>query len=207
MFGAEACTRLPWNISTEPGLPVGATMPPSLTSRVPSPGRASTADRTSSPGRVRPGSTPCLWLLRHQHQRPVDRHDLVHEHGDVHRPRLRHAVVARPGAVILVPLPDIALEGGLGVDLVLVHVELFAEHLLDRTDQAGMIAEQAKRLVVGVGGERGARRPGLLAPHLLAVGRVDLLGLVAQDCDFLLREAAGQEQPAFLMRTAGAAVP
>ena len=27
MFGGEACTRLPWNISTEPGLPVGATMP------------------------------------------------------------------------------------------------------------------------------------------------------------------------------------
>ena len=27
MFGAEACTRLPWNMSTEPGLPVGATMP------------------------------------------------------------------------------------------------------------------------------------------------------------------------------------
>ena len=31
MFGAEACTRLPWNINTDPGLPVGATMPPSLT--------------------------------------------------------------------------------------------------------------------------------------------------------------------------------
>ena len=138
--------------------------------------------------------------LRHKHQRPVDRHDLVHEHGDVHRPRLRHAVVARPGAVILVPLPDIALERRLGVDLVLVHVELFAEHLLDRTDQARMIAEQAKRLVVGVGGERGSRRPGLLAPHFLAVGRVDLLGLAAQDCDFLFRKAAGQEQPAFVMK-------
>ena len=61
-----------------------------------------------------------------------------------------------------------------------------------------MIAEQAERLVIGVGGEGGARRAGLLAPHLLAVGRVDLLGLVAQDRDFLLREAAGQEQIAFL---------
>ncbi len=27
MLGGEACTRLPWNISTEPGFPVGATMP------------------------------------------------------------------------------------------------------------------------------------------------------------------------------------
>ena len=34
MFGGDACTRLPWNISTEPGLPVGATMPPSSASRV-----------------------------------------------------------------------------------------------------------------------------------------------------------------------------
>ncbi len=34
MFGAEPCTRLPWNISTPPGLPVGATIPPSATSFV-----------------------------------------------------------------------------------------------------------------------------------------------------------------------------
>src|SRR5262249_62284359 len=27
MLGGEACTRLPWNINTEPGLPVGGTMP------------------------------------------------------------------------------------------------------------------------------------------------------------------------------------
>ena len=60
-----------------------------------------------------------------------------------------------------------------------------------------MVPKQAKRLVVGVGGEGGARRPGLLAPHFLPVGGVDLLGLVAQDRDLLLREAAGQEQIAF----------
>ena len=47
-------------------------------------------------------------------------------------------------------------------------------------------------------GEGGARRAGLLAPHLLAVGGVDRLGLVAQDRDLFLREAAGQEQIAFL---------
>ena len=78
-----------------------------------------------------------------------------------------------------------------------MHVELFAEHLLDRPDQPRMVAEQTERLVVGMGGERGARRTGLLAPYFLAVGRIDLLGLVAQDRDFLLREAAGQEQIAF----------
>ena len=32
--GRDACTRLPWNISTEPGLPVGATIPPSEASWV-----------------------------------------------------------------------------------------------------------------------------------------------------------------------------
>ena len=60
-----------------------------------------------------------------------------------------------------------------------------------------MVPEQAERLVIGVRGKGGARRAGLLAPDLLAVGGVDLLGLVAQDRDFLLREAAGQEQIAF----------
>jgi hypothetical protein len=34
MFGGEACTRLPWNIRTEPGFPVGATIPPSAVSFV-----------------------------------------------------------------------------------------------------------------------------------------------------------------------------
>src|SRR6516162_579643 len=47
-------------------------------------------------------------------------------------------------------------------------------------------------------GKGGARRPGLLAPHFLAVGGVNLLGLVAQDPDLFLRKAAGQEQIAFL---------
>ena len=78
---------------------------------------------------------------RDQHQRAVDRHHLVHEHRDVHRPRLGHAVIARPGAVILMPLPDIAFEGRFGVDLVLVHVELFAKDLLDRLDQPWMRAQ------------------------------------------------------------------
>jgi hypothetical protein len=50
-------------------------------------------------------------------------------------------IVARPGAVILVPLPDIALERGLGVNLVLVHVKLFAEHLLDRSDQPRVVTQ------------------------------------------------------------------
>src|SRR5437870_7762347 len=91
-----------------------------------------------------------LMTTRDEHQRTIDRHHLVEEHRDVHRPRLRHAVLARPGAVILVPLPDVAVEGRLGVDLDLMHVERFAEQLLDRLYEAGMGAEQAKPLIVGM---------------------------------------------------------
>jgi len=138
-----------------------------------------------------------LVASRHQHQRAVDVHDLVHEHRDVHGPRFRHAVIARPGAVILVPLPDVPLEGRLGVDLVLVHVEPFAEHLLDRPDQPRVMAEEPKGLVVGVRGKGGARCAGLLAPHLLTVGGVNRLGLVAQGGHLLLGEAIGEEQIAF----------
>ena len=120
-----------------------------------------------------------LVAARHQHQWPVDRQHLIDEHRDVHRPRLRHAVVARPGAVVLMPLPHLAVERRLRVDLELVHVELLAEHLFHGPDQARMRAQQTKRLVVGVRGECGARRAGLLAPDLLAVGAEDRLRLVA----------------------------
>jgi hypothetical protein len=112
---------------------------------------------------------PVLMALRDQHQRAVDRHHLVHEHGDVHRARLGHAIVARPGAVILVPLPDITLERRLRVDLELVRVDSFAENLLQRLDQPWMRSQEAKRLVVDVGGKSGPWRSGLLPPHLWAI--------------------------------------
>ncbi len=139
---------------------------------------------------------------RHQHQRAVDRHHLVEEDGDVHRARLRHAVVARPGAVVLVPLPDIAGERGFGVDLVLVHVDLLAEQLFDRADHAGMAGEQAVRLVVQMGGEGGARRAGFLAPDFRALLAVDGFGLGFEDGDFGGGEGFRQEQVAFLMELA-----
>ena len=134
--------------------------------------------------------------LRHQHQRSVDRHHLVEEDRDVHRARLRHAVVALPGAVVLVPLPDVAGEGRFGVDLVLVHVDLLAEDLLHRIDHARMRAEQPERLVVEMGGKGGARRAALLAPHLRALGVVDALRLARQQRHFLGAEQFRQKQPA-----------
>src|SRR3546814_16353444 len=60
--------------------------------------------------------------FRNEHQRAVDRHHLVEEDRDDHVARLWHAIVARPGAVILVPLPDLTVEGGLGVQLLMMNV-------------------------------------------------------------------------------------
>src|SRR5712675_3666057 len=133
---------------------------------------------------------------RHQHQRTVYRHHLVEKDRDVHRARLWHAVVALPGAVILMPLPDVTGEGRFGVDLVLVHVELLAEDLLDRIDHARMRAEQAERLVIEMRGKGGARRAALFAPHLRAVVIVDAHGLLRQQGYFFRAEQLGQEQPA-----------
>ena len=134
-----------------------------------------------------------------QHQRAVDRHHLIQEDRDVHGARLRHPVIAPPGAVVLVPLPDIAGEGRLRVDLVLVHVQLLAEQLLDRLDHARVAAQQAEGFVVQMRGEGGAGRAGLLPPDLRAVGVVDALGLRAQHGDLLRAEGLRQEKPAFFV--------
>ena len=83
--------------------------------------------------------------------------------------------------------------------LLLDTVNAFAEILLQRFHQPRMMAEDAERLVVGVGGEGGARRAGLLAPHLLAVAAVNLLGLRAQHGDFFLAEAIGEEEIALVV--------
>src|SRR5712691_7901585 len=135
-----------------------------------------------------------LVALRDDHQRAIDRHHLVEKHRDVHRPRLRHAVIARPGAVVLVPLPYLALERRFGVDLELVDVDPFAEQLLQRIDQPRMMGEQPKYLAEGVRGERGARRARFLPPYFLALGLEDGLGLGAEQGDLLLGEAIGEKQ-------------
>src|SRR5690606_18733846 len=104
----------------------------------------------------------------------------------VHGPRLGHAIITRPGAVILMPLPDIAVELGLRIHLELVHVELLAEHLLDRFDETRVSGEDAERLVVGVRSERRAGCAGLLAPYLLPALVEDLLGLATEHRDLFL---------------------
>src|SRR5262249_58963131 len=110
----------------------------------------------------------------------------------------RHAVVARPGAVVLMPLPYVALERRLGVELELMDVDVLAEILLERTDEPRMAHQKAEHLVEGVRGKGGARRAGLLAPDLLALGFQDRFALDAQQRDLLLGEAIGDEGEALV---------
>src|SRR4029077_11760135 len=100
--------------------------------------------------------------------------------------------VARPGAVVLMPLPDVTLEGGLGVELELMDVELLAEQLLERRDKARVMREQAEDFVELVRGERGARRAGFLPPDLGAVELEDRVALRAHQRDFVVGEAVGK---------------
>jgi hypothetical protein len=76
--------------------------------------------------------------LGDQQERPIDGHHLIKEHRNVHGARFGHAVVARPGPVILVPLPNVPFKRGLGVELELMHVNRLAEILHERLDQARM---------------------------------------------------------------------
>ena len=122
-----------------------------------------------------------------QHQRAVILVHLVQIDGEVHRPRLRHLVVGLPGAVILVPLPDIAVEGRLAVDLELVDIDRPAEQLLCRPDQSWMARNLAIDIVIGMRGEVGAHLAGDALAHIfrpvlgeqrrdLALHHGDLLG-------------------------------
>src|SRR2546426_8843293 len=93
------------------------------------------------------------------------------------------------------PLPHVAVEGHLAVDLELVHVDRLAEHLDDRLDHPRMAREPRERRAVHV---RGEVRPhgvaALLADVLGAVLGIDPWHLVGQDLDLRRRELAGKEQ-------------
>src|SRR5882672_2779568 len=76
-----------------------------------------------------------------EHQRAVELVDFSQEDRHVHRAWLGHLVVVLPGAVILVPLPDVTVESHLAVDLELMHVHGFIEELPDWRDHARMARE------------------------------------------------------------------
>ena len=80
--------------------------------------------------------------LPNEKQRPVDRHHRIEKHGDIHCPRLGHAVVTRPSALILMPLPHIAFGRRLGLELELMNVDIFAEPLRSGSTRRGCRASR-----------------------------------------------------------------
>src|SRR5262249_55067430 len=114
-----------------------------------------------------------------------------------HRPRLRHVVVALPSAVILVPLPNVAVESHLAVNLELVHVNRLAEELCHRLDHSRVAREPGDRSAVHV--RRGIRAHGIAA-FLAHVPRpllcVERRYFVREHLDLRRREMAGKEKVA-----------
>jgi hypothetical protein len=128
---------------------------------------------------------------------PLNSFTSSEEDRDVHRARLGHQVVVHPGAVVLVPLPDVAVEGGLAVDLELVHVQLLAEELHHRLDHARVAREPRERLAVHVRGEIGAHRIAALLAHVLGTPhRIEARHLVGERFDLLGREERREEEVA-----------
>jgi len=60
---------------------------------------------------------------------------------------------------------------------------------------------QPERLVIGVRGEGGARRAGLLAPDLLAIAPENLVRFAAQDRNLLFGEAVREKHVTLLIKS------
>src|SRR5260221_2047474 len=130
-----------------------------------------------------------------EHQRAVVLGHLVEEDRDVHRARFRHLVVGAPGAVVLVPLPDVAVERLLAVDLELVHVDVFAVDLPDRLDHARMARELGERSAVEMRREVGAHHVAGLLAHVLGPALlVERRHFVGQRLDFCRSEKRREEE-------------
>src|SRR5262249_31989533 len=85
-----------------------------------------------------------------EHQWAVELIDFIQKDGHVHGARLRHEVVSLPGAIVLMPLPEVALEGHLTVDLELMHVHGLAKDLHHRRDHTRMAGELSEWRAVHV---------------------------------------------------------
>ena len=116
----------------------------------PVPAKAGDAgEKPTRPGKERPPPLPpiettregCLEYLRlragpvragDEVQGAVELGDVVEEHVQVERERLGHPVLAVVRREVVVPLPGLALEGGLHVHLDLLHVQLVGAEELGR---------------------------------------------------------------------------
>ena len=75
-----------------------------------------------------------------EHSGSVELGNVVEEQGRVDDAGLGHAVILKPGAVILMPMPDLSVMGVLGVDLELMQIDRPAEHLHCGLDDARVVA-------------------------------------------------------------------
>src|SRR6185295_14182964 len=104
-------------------------------------------------------------------ERTVELADVIEEDVQVERLRPGNAVLAMVGGEIVVPLPEVAAEGRLHIDLGLHDVEVVvAEDLPGRLDEAGMADE------LGIG--RAAQMDAHGGAHLAAVLLAEVGGRV-----------------------------
>src|SRR5215472_6188898 len=135
-----------------------------------------------------------------EHQRAVELVDLVQKDRHVHRPRLGHVVVALPGSVVLVPLPHVAIERHLAVDLELMHVHRFTEELHDRFHHPRMSSEPREWSAVQMRGEIRAHRVTAFLAHVLRpMLRIERRHFVAERLDLHGAEMARKEKIALTL--------
>ena len=77
---------------------------------------------------------PFLVTTRDEHQGAIKGIHIIQKDRHVHRALSRHQIIIEPRAVILMPLPHIALKRHLAVDFELVHVKLFTKQIFHRLD-------------------------------------------------------------------------
>ncbi len=99
------------------------------------------------------------------------------------------------------PLPDVAVERLLAVDLELVHVDVFAVELLDRLDHARMARELGEGSAVEMRCEVGAHHVAGFLAHVLGPALcIQRRHFVGQRLDFRRREERREEQVAVALK-------
>ena len=141
-----------------------------------------------------------LMAFRYDIKRPIKFVHSVQKDGQIHGPGLGHVVVALPDAVVLVPLPDIAVKGSLAVQLELMNIDIAAQQLPGRFQDPGVADKAAIDIVVGMGGKGGAHHVAALLPHDLgaAFGKYRR-DFAFQDRQFLHVEQVRDKDETFIL--------
>ena len=141
-----------------------------------------------------------LMAFGNQHQGTIERKHFIQKDRDVHCAWLWHPVFFQPVSIVLMPLPDVAGELGLCVDLVLVEIDAFAIHLHQWLNQPRMATERVENLRIAMNSERGSGRAVLFQINLVARQGEQTVRLPLQDINLFLTEIIGQEQPALIAK-------